>query len=810
MLLEQTGADDPERFRETDVYRRCVEAGVIPGSLEDLEKRRGKGTETFAEEDGGDKSAMLSGESLDLELKIEGMWCPACAWVIAEGLRKAPGISGVECLFSMDRVRLSYDPVVTSPRAVNELIARLGYRAFPPGDRESGRLLRKEWLRLGISAFLTMNIMMLSFALYSGFFTELPGSGIASISWPIAVMAAFVFFYGGAPIHRKAVSGLAGGTPGMEALISIGSASAFVYSIYNWLQGSIHLYFDTTSMLITLVLVGKMIESRARGRVQAQLGSFFSLQPTKARILSSEFPLGRYADIGNLQRGASFRALSGETLPADGRILDGRARIDESSLTGEARPVVKGTGDLVSGGSRVIEGDITVKATAVGRESMLGQLGAIMEEALEKKSGIEDLTDRVLRFFVPCVILLALATGALCLVLGLGVGESWTRAITVMVISCPCALGVAIPLARVAGISLAGRAGVLVHDFSAFERIREIRSYIFDKTGTLTKGTWELLEVRPLEGRSAADILAMASGIEEGASHYVGEAIVDEAKKRKILPASAEDVETFANGVSANVGGRRVLIGAAEFVAGAYPGIGVLPGESGPTEEDPVSSVYMAVDGNLAAVFLFGDRIRASSAALVTNLKERGAYVSLISGDGEQAALYVGTILGIPICRGGMKPVDKAAFVDNARKQAGPVAMVGDGVNDVPALAASDLGIAVPSGRRIGNEASAITLMKSEPGQIMEFYGLAARVTQTVRQNLLFSLMYNTVSIPLAMSGLLNPLVAVSAMMLSSLSVTGNTLRLSMQGKGSERRGRATGRLLQGPLVFRSDWEKEG
>jgi heavy metal translocating P-type ATPase len=785
MIMESTDAKDPAQFKETEIYQRCVAAGIIPGSLEDL-KERGKkaGPAPAAEKPlAEDEPAAGSGDYLPLNLHVEGMWCPACAWVIQETLNKSGGIKAANCLFSMDRVKLDYDPVMTSPRGIMEMIKKLGYQAMPPEDEDSQKRSRKAFIRFGVSAFLTMNVMMLSFALYSGFFTDLSKDAVANISWPIVIMASIVFFYGGAPIHRKAIAGLRAAAPGMEALITIGAASAFFYSFYNWLEGSIHLYFDTASMLITLVLIGKAIESWTRDRVQAQLGSFFALQPKKARIISEQFPEGRYADASALSEGDIFRVMADEAIAADGRIIEGAARVDESSLTGEARPVDKTAGDRVSSGTKVLSGDLKVKATAVGRDSMVGQLTGIMENALGRKTGLEDVTDRILRFFVPGIILLALGTGAVCLGLGLGVRQSLIRAITVMVISCPCALGVAIPLARVAGISLAGRAGILVHEFSSFASIDQINSFVFDKTGTLTKGAWELLEIETMGSHPESEILTLAAGLEAFSTHYVGEAIVSAARDKGFKPASAAGVEETANGISGDIDGRRVMIGSPRFLADHLTDTERFIKSRDADSGRVVSEVYMSIDGSLAAVFCFGDTLRASSAELVEALKNKGIAVSLISGDGGPSTRRVAGELGITDVHAGMRPEEKADFVNSMKSSGFKVAMVGDGVNDVPALASSDLGIAVHSGRQIGREASAITLMGNEPCQILDFYALAKNVTRTIRQNLIFSFIYNAVSIPIAMSGLLNPLVAVTAMMLSSLSVTGNTLLLSVRGE---------------------------
>jgi heavy metal translocating P-type ATPase len=629
---------------------------------------------------------------------------------------------------------------------------------------------------------LTINVMMLSFALYSGFFTELSREAVSKISWPIVILGTAVFAYGGAPIHRRAVSGLLSGAPGMEALISLGATSALVYSYLNWLQGSIHLYFDTASMLITIVLIGKALEHRSKEDVLSQLDSFFALLPSKVRVCSEAFPRGRYVDASLLTAGDVFRVIEGENVPADGRIVSGQGRVDESSLTGEARPLEKQPGDMITSGTRVDSGSFKVKALAVGQRSMVGQLVAIMERALERKTGLEDVTDKVLRIFVPAIAGLALATGAVCLALGLDPRASFVRAITVLVISCPCALGVAIPLARVAGISLAGKMGVLVHDFSVFQRILGIQAVVFDKTGTLTKGRWELVDIVPLQGMTEEEILALASGLESHSPHYVAQALVQAAQDRGIVPYEVHSVEQQDNGISGCSGGAFLRIGSASFVGRASSHENDEPESSVSGGDSILSRVYMEVDGLPVAVFRFGDALRESSRSVVDRLQQQGLRLALVSGDSEQTTSSIGRALGIDACHGDMRPADKAAFVESLKKQGSCVAMLGDGVNDVPALASADVGIGVHNGWQIGREASSLTLMGNDPQQLFGFTKLAGRVSRTIRQNLVFTFIYNGVSIPIAMSGLLNPLVAVTAMMLSSLSVTGNTLLLSRRG----------------------------
>ncbi|MBA2881032.1 heavy metal translocating P-type ATPase [Desulfosalsimonas propionicica] len=793
MIMEASGATDPAAFRETEIFQRCVDAGIIPASQQDLEQREGgqKAGAAAPETDAAEKEAPenpggSAERCLTLDLDLHGMWCPACAWVIEESLRQQPGVFSADCRFVTDRAKVVYDPVKNAPHTIFKTIAKLGYQAAPAGEGTGGATAGA-YLRLGVCAFLTMNVMMLSFALYSGFFTELSTAGTAYISWPILVMAAIVFVYGGAPIHQKAFSGVTAGAPGMEALISLGAGAAFFYSLYHFYHNSIHLYFDTASMLITLVLGGKAAEQWVKDKIQARISGVFDLLPKKVRICTDDSPGGRFVDARMLGKGDVFRVLENDVVAADGVVVSGQGRADESTLTGEARPVVKNAGDPVSSGTRLISGDLRVRATAVEEASTAGQLISVMEDALEKKTGVEDASERVLRYFVPAVVLLAVLTGAAWFAAGLDFRESLIRAVTVLVISCPCALGVAIPLARVAGISLAAQRGILIHDFTAFERIGRVNAVVFDKTGTLTAGNWKLAEVYPLGGWDADTLLGIAAGLEAGSGHRVAGAVLDAAEKQKIPPARVSDVAEEENGICGRMDRKWVRMGSETFLGREIEGADRSPGIPELTQTRYLSYVYMSVDGIAAGIFCFGDLPGQSASGLVRALKDQGMQVALVSGDSTQTAKAVGRALGIDESRGDMTPADKADFVTDLKTRGYFAAMAGDGINDAPALAAADLGIAVHSGNNIGRRASDVTLMGSDPARMMDFQALARRVTATVRQNLWFTFVYNAVAIPVAMSGLLNPLVAVAAMMASSLSVTGNTLVLISREKTADR-----------------------
>jgi len=785
MLMESSDTADPDSFRETELFKKCQEIGIIPKSETELAERAGgpevvaiaPSTSSPVQELPNQKDA-YNETYLSLNLHVHQMWCPACAWVIEETLKKSPGIASASCNFATDRVRCDYNPVITSPQEIIGFISDLGYEASLPSEGREAEDRKAELIRFVVSAFLTMNVMMLSFALYSGFFTELSRDNVYKLSWPIFVMASVVIFYGGSNIYRRALAGISAAAFSMETLITVGSFSAYFYSIYGLLSASIHLYFDTSSMLITLVLLGKLLERRAKDEVQEDLANFFSLRPTKVRICTEIYPEGRYADYQHLRKGDTFRVEENEILPADGLILVGEGSVDESSLTGEPLPVGKKTGDRIKSGSRVIQGIFTIKAEGVGADSVVGQMITIMEQALGKKTPFEGKAERALQWFVPFVLALAAGTGLVCLFFGLTLEETLIRAVTVTVISCPCTLGIAIPMARVAGISLAGRKGILVRDFTSFEQAGRVDSFVLDKTGTVTKGQWSLLKILPVGSLSERELLGLAASLEKESDHLIAAEIIREAAKHRAELVTLQGVEVFENGISAVLEGEKVRIGSRGFLADEINSSSALSLLENKAEH---SLVFMSLAHEVCGVFIFGDEIKSTSTQAIQILQKAGYQVALISGDDDLTTKTIAAEMGIDQALGGRLPQEKATYIAALQEQGCQVAMVGDGINDAPALVQANLAIAVHSGSHLGKEAADLTLMRGDPLQICDFIDLAKRVKNKVNQNLGCSFIYNLVSIPIAMSGLLTPLIAVSAMLLSSLSVIGNTLLLLKQ-----------------------------
>jgi heavy metal translocating P-type ATPase len=767
MLMEATESPDLAGFQQSELYRRCVAAGVVPDSaaaLARLSPDESQSTEPLP----GDAAHLLP-----FEEKISGMWCPACAWVIGAAVGRLPGVTEVGCDFSTDRMRGRYDPVRATPAQIRRAVQGLGYGIAPETDGEGPGPWRGEFVRLIVSALLAANVMMLSWALYAGFFTTLGSEGVGFISWPIVIMATVVMAYGGAPLVRKALSGLRHGAPGMELLIVLGAGSAYLYSLVNWRQGSIHLYLDTASMLVCLVLLGKWLESRAKDRVRRDLEGFLSLRPTKVRLWDPSMDKGRYAAVAQLRAGDLFQVVPDEVVPADGRVIEGGGRVDVSAVTGEPRPVALQAGDSVVSGCRLIEGRIVARAERVGADALLGRMIDIVTACLSQKGKWEGRTDRILRWFVPLIALLALATGLLAWAWGLAPDQALVRAVTVLVIACPCALGIAIPLARVAGIAGAGRQGLLVRDFQAFEQAGRIDTLVLDKTGTVTHGRWRVTRMVVAAGLSPQEATALALGLEEGVDHTVARAIGEYGRDQGVAPQVVSHRQTHPEGIEGSFRGHAVRIGTLRFAAGPAD-----TAAGDPEDGSGQSEVVLGVDGRPWARFYFGDSLRDGMRELVAALEAAGKSVHLISGDTQAATRHVATAIGVRQAQGDLLPQAKADLVRRLQAEGRRVAMVGDGINDAPALAQADLGVAVYNGTALAQHAAALTLMAGDPAQLQRFFPWAARVERTVRQNLWCALGYNMISLPIAMAGLLTPLVAAAAMLLSSLTVIGNTLRL--------------------------------
>ena len=799
LLLFNRPEGKPENFRETPLFQACMESGIIPRSEADLARKE----ETPPPPPMNQENRL----ALDLTFRIEGMWCPACAWVIEEMLKKRPGILVAEVFFLSDTVQVKYLPHLVHPEEIMARISGLGYRPLLFQEMEGVSREKRDLLkRLGVSAILTAHLMMLSIALYFGFFQELSPEAVPYLSYPLWLMATPVLFYGGLPILKRGCAALRHGAPSMDTLISIGSLAAYFYSLFQMLRDSLHLYFDTASMLITIVLLGRYIESQARDRVSRGITDLYHLAHQKVRRLSRNAyeytpdlslsrreegePAGgsggeaaeeRWVSSEALHPGDLFRVLGGERVPLDGKVIAGGGFLDESILTGEARQVKKGMGDEVMAGALLKEGELTVQTTRVGGESSLGQMISLMKAALAVKNPAELIADRVTRRFVPGILLVAAVTGCVLWVLQVPSDDIMLRSLTVLVISCPCALGIATPIAKVAAVSLARSRGILVRNPAALERAKDLDTLVFDKTGTLTEGNYSLTEVVTVNGFGQDQALSFIASVEVHSDHFLAREVLRKAREKGLGILEGNSFEMLDGmGVKGRAEGREVYIGNRLLLKDRTLNLAhSLEHRAREAESQGKTVVFFAWEGEVRGFLVFGDTLRRGIREMVEKIQSGNLPAWIVSGDSKETTGSIAREAGISNFQGAALPQDKVKLIQSLQAEGRRVGMVGDGINDAAALAQADVGFAFGAGSNILREASDILFLAPDPTRLMEAIDLSGRTVRTIRQNLFFAFLYNSVGIPLAVAGWLNPLIAVFAMFASSLTVIGNAMRIS-------------------------------
>lgn len=777
-ILSSLPGGRPADFKNTDLYRLCEASGLIGRKFVDPARNRMDGSEA------SDDLKTVGPEdplAKELILKVDGMWCSACSWLMEVVLGRTKGIREVTALFASDLVRITYLPHEVTVEEIKDRIAGLGYR--PSSFEEPGKTSeerKRVQLRLGISAILTAHVMMISLALYAGFFQDLEPEAIGYLSYPLWILSTPVLIYGGFPIFKKAWIGLRYGHPSMEILISIGALAAYGYSLIQMGRGGLHLYFDTASMLIVLVLLGKYLEARTKERISRGLIELYHLANQKVRLITKSGE--RWLAAEEVRPGDEFQAMAGDRLPVDGRILFGQADLDESCLTGESRPIKKGLTEEVRAGSIILHGELTIQATRVGAESSVGRIITMMQEGLVRKTGVELFADRLTNWVVPSLLVLAAGTVWFLSSYGHSLEESVLRAVTILVISCPCALGLATPLAKVAAVGVGRTKGILVRNPAALEKIRKLDMLIFDKTGTLTEGRYGLREMVCLGGLQEEALQKIAS-IEALSDHFLAREI--QAKARE-FPLCLGEVKNFKSltgmGVKGMVAGSEVAIGNRRMMHS----LGLdLPQDLDPQakslEAKGLTLVFFGWEGRIQGFLSFGDCLKEMAPKALSGLRQKGLQTLMVSGDSKETTGSIARELGMGPFFGQARPEDKVRIIRELQHQGHRVGMIGDGVNDAAALAQADVGFALGTRAGILTEASDITLLTDDPSKIRDVLDLSGLTFRVIRQNLLFAFFYNTLGIPLAMTGLLNPMMAALAMFASSLTVVGNTLRIYHQ-----------------------------
>ena len=720
-----------------------------------------------------------------VEFKITGMSCAACSARIEKALNALPGVFSATVNLATERASVEFSGNELSFQQIQAKVKKLGYEAHDPanaGDVDREKQLREAEVRGQRRRFILS--ATLSFPLLLGMILHM-GAILPELSHLLMnpyvqlALATPVQFIAGWPFYRGAWSALRNGSANMDVLVALGTSAAYFFSIANLLTGDPHLYFETSAILITLIILGKMLEAVAKGRTSEAIKALMGLQPKTARVVRD----GNETDIPieAVQVGDVIVVRPGEKVPVDGVIVEGDSTLDESMLTGESLPVDKKAGDSVAGATINKFGSFKFQATKVGKDTALAQIIRIVEAAQGSKAPIQRFADIVSGYFVPTVVALAVLT-----FLGwyfLFDPGNFTRALVnftaVLVIACPCALGLATPTSIMVGTGKGAENGILIRGAEHLENAHRLTTIVLDKTGTITKGQPSVTDILPLNGLSETELLQRAAQVEQSSEHPLAQAIVKHAQAQNLpLAAPSSFVAIPGQGVRATLGDQQILVGTRRLLQENNIDFAATIPEIERLEQQGKTVMLVAAGGEINGLIAVADTVKVDSAAAVADLQQLGLEVWMITGDNERAARTIAAGIGISNVLAEVLPEHKAEKVAALKQEGKIVAMVGDGINDAPALATADVGFAIGTGTDVAIEAADITLMRGDLGGIVAAIKLSRATMRNIKQNLFWALFYNSLGIPLAASGYLTPVVAGAAMAFSSVSVVLNALRL--------------------------------
>jgi Cu+-exporting ATPase len=736
---------------------------------------------------------------------VLGMSCAACATAVERALtRKTVGVTRAQVNLAAESVSVEYDADRISPEELAAAVHNAGYELVLPREgaeplaETRAREQRAQWRAFLVGVIFTLPLALLSMGRDFGLLG--PGTHARWFNVLLLALATPVQFYTGWAFYRGAWHSLRGGRANMDVLVALGATTAYVYSLAVLLMPQLghHVYFETAAMILTLIRLGKLLEARARGKASAAIQELLDLAPPTAHRVGAE---GAVQDVplAEVRVGDLLLVRPGERIPVDGVIASGGSAIDESMLTGEPLPVDRGEGDRVLGATVNVQGLLRVRARAVGSDTVLAQIVRAVRDAQGSRAPIQRLADQVAAVFVPVVLALAVLTFVAWMLAGAEFATAMMRTVAVLVIACPCAMGLATPTAIMVGIGQGARLGILFRNGEALENAHRVTTVMLDKTGTLTLGEPVLTDWIPLEGHSSDADLALAAGAEASSTHPLARAVVEGARARGIAIPAVSDAQALAGlGVVAQVEGRAVEVGRPDWFA--QRAVTVEAAERAARDvahlhterlsREGKTAMLLAIDGRVAGVLAVADRERPGAREAVRALEGLGLTLVMVTGDAPAAAETIAARVGIPRVIASVMPEEKERVIREAQARGERVAMIGDGINDAPALARADVGIAMGAGTDIALEAAGIALLRSDLGAIATAVRISRATLRTIRQNLFWALFYNVALLPVAAGALhgltglpaiirdLHPALAAAAMALSSITVVGNSLRL--------------------------------
>ncbi len=737
-------------------------------------------------------------------IPVDGMTCASCVAHIEKAVGKLEGVASVTVNLATEKADVTYDPGRVRLSGIKKAISDAGYTpreidATDTADHDAERKqreIRTMWTRFIVAASASVPLLYLALVhMIPGARIPLP-SFLDPMRFPFSYALAQIILVipaivAGSRFYRVGIKALWHRAPNMDSLIAIGTAAAVLYSVFNTVRIAMgdaeavkNLYFETAAVILTLIMLGKTLETVSKGKTSQAIKKLMGLAPKTATVIhdgvETEIP------ISEVEVGDVLRVRPGEKVPVDGEVIDGYTSVDESMLTGESIPVEKKTGDQVTGASINKNGSITFRATRVGSDTALAQIIKLVEQAQGSKAPIAQLADVVSGYFVPIVILIALAAGAAWLISGQSVAFSMTIFTAVLVIACPCALGLATPTAIMVGTGKGAEEGILIKGGAALEATHRVQTVVLDKTGTVTEGRPVVTDVTLANGLDENALLQLAASAEKGSEHPLGDAIVQSAELRGLNLLALEKFQAIpGQGIEARIGGKALLLGNETLMSRKGISLGALIEESARFAENGKTPMFVAIDGAPAGIIAVADVPKESSAGAIRKLRDMGLQVVMLTGDNPRTAQAIARQVGVDKVVAEVLPQQKAAEVKKLQEQGRRVAMVGDGINDAAALAQADIGIAIGSGTDVAIESADIVLMRSDLADVAGAIQLSRGTIRNIKQNLFWAFCYNVLGIPIAAGllhvfggPLLNPIFAAAAMSLSSVSVVSNALRL--------------------------------